>query len=126
MKKRFASCIMVIFMVMVSVTPEVKSAGLADSGWIGTRGGYTLYLRNENDTYLYGTVHLSRKGTGDYRYPCTSFTPKTARQVQIYAGSSSNDYETYRSKYSSDEKVLKYGVPVYYTEKNYGRVYVVK
>lgn len=126
MRKKLMSCMLVLLLVIAVVLPEVKAKGLADSGWIGTRCAYTLYLRNEDKSYLYGVMYLDQSGTGDYQYPCTKFTPNDRRQVQMYAGSSTTDYTTYKSEYTKTAKLLKYGYPVYYTDKSYGRVYVIK
>lgn len=126
MRKKLMSCMLAFLLVIAVVVPEVKAKGLADSGWIGTRCAYTLYLWNANQSYLYGTMYLDQSGTGDYRYPRTKFTPQAKRQVQMYAGSSTTDYTTYKSEYTKTAKLLKYEYPVYYTDKSYGRVYVIK
>ena len=126
MRKKLMSCMLVLLLVIAVVLPEVKAKGLADSGWIGTRCAYTLYLRNADKSYLYGILYLDQSGTGNYRYPRAKFTPQAKRQVQIYAGCSEDDYTTWKSDYSIDEKLLKHGYPVYYTDKNYGRVYIIR
>ena len=58
MRKKLMCCMLALLLVIAVVVPEVKAKGLADSGWIGTRCAYTLYLWNANQSDLYGTMYL--------------------------------------------------------------------